>query len=117
MFKFFFEKNIGGFPATESWLLRNKCADDSNERQSKAITLINAYMEFIDWNPDNEYPEIMSMDRERMQSLVSRLTKLCSIASVVAIASSVPIIGQQTSNRLSLLKQVSILLENVSSEK
>lgn len=74
-------------------------------------------MEFLDWNPENEYPEIMSMDQERIQELADRARRLCCIASVVAIASSVPVVGQQTANRLALLDQVKILLENVSSDK
>lgn len=74
-------------------------------------------MEFLDWNPDNEYPEIMSMDQDRMQELAGRALRLCCIASVVAIASSVPIIGQQTANRLALFKQVQILLENAITDK
>lgn len=74
-------------------------------------------MEFLEWNPENEYPEIMSMDIERMQELAGRALRLCLIASTVAIASSVPVIGQQTANRLALLKQVQILLENVSNDK
>lgn len=115
-FKEFLKAYPGGFPATEAWLLRNKCIDN-NERHAKAITLINAYMEFLDWNSENEYPEIMSMDRERLQELAGRALRLCCIASAVAIASSVPVIGQQTANRLALLNQVKILLENVSSDK
>lgn len=107
---------IGGFPATDAWLLRNKCTD-ANEHHAKAITIINAYIEFLDWNTENEYPEIMSMDLERMQELAGRALRLCLIASVVAIASSVPIVGQQTANRLGLLKQVQILLENVLNDK
>lgn len=74
-------------------------------------------MEFLDWNPANEYPEIMSMDQERLQELACRALRLCCIASVVAIASSVPIIGQQAINRLALLKEVGILLENTNSDK
>lgn len=74
-------------------------------------------MEFLDWDPQNEYPEIMSMDKERMHELAGRALKLCCIASVVAIASSVPIIGQQAANRIFLLNQVMILLENVSNDK
>lgn len=101
---------------TEAWLRRNKCID-ANERHAKAITLINAYMEFLDWNTANEYPEIMSMDQERLQELASRAIRLCCIASVVAIASSVPIIGQQAVNRLALFKEVAILLENTTSDK
>lgn len=110
-------RKTGGFPATKAWLLRNKCTDTANDHHAKAITLINAYMEYLDWNPENEYPEIMSMDVERMQELAGRALRLCLIASTVAIVSSVPVIGQQTANRLALLKQVQILLENVSNDK
>lgn len=106
----------GGFPGTEKWLRRNRCMDQ-NERHAKAITLINAYMEFLEWKPENEYPETMLMDEERMRALSSRAIRLCCIASIVAIASSVPIIGQQVKNRLSLLEQVEILLETVSNDK
>lgn len=90
---------------------------DVNERHAKAITLINAYMEFLEWNSENQYPEIMSMDEERMHTLAGRAIRVCCIASIVAIASSVPVIGQQTPNRLALLKQVEILLENVTNDK
>lgn len=88
-----------------------------NDRHAKAITLINAYMALLDWNPENEYPEIMSMDQERIQELAGRALRLCCISSVLAIISSVPIIGQQTANRLALLKQIEILLENVANDK
>lgn len=106
----------GGFPATESWLRRNKCID-ANDRHAKAITVINAYMEFLNWDPQNEFPETMSMDEQRMQALAGRALRICCVASTVAIASSVPCIGQQTANRLALVKQIEILVENVSNDK
>lgn len=115
-FNEFLKAYPGGFPETENWLQRNKCID-TNERHAKAVTLINAYMEFLDWNPANEYPEIMSMDKERLQELAGRALRLCCIASVVAIASSVPIIGQQSTNRLALLKEVGILLETTTTDR
>lgn len=105
----------GGFPATEKWLRRNRCMDQ-NERHAKAITLINAYMEFLEWKPENEYPEIFFQDENRMRQLAGKALRLCCVASVVAIASSVPIISS-SKNRLSLLKQVEILFENVSNDK
>lgn len=74
-------------------------------------------MEFLEWKPENEYPEIISMDQQRIQALAGQALRTCYIASIVAIASSVPIIGQQTANRLALLKQVEILMENVTSDK
>lgn len=117
-----FDKNIfrlerltGGFPATSAWLLRNK-SGDSNERHAKAAAMINAYMEFLDWNPKHKYPEIMSMDQERMRELAAQALRLGCIASVMVIVSSVPII-QQTSNCHELLKQVTVLFDEVSREE
>lgn len=105
-----------GFPDTESWLDRNKCVD-SNNRHAKAITLINAYMEFLDWNPENEFPEIVAMDKERILALAARALRLCICASTIAIASSVPIIGQQAPNRTALSHQIDVLLQNVNNDK
>lgn len=115
-FNEFLKSYPSGFPATEAWLRRNKCVD-ANDRHAKAITLINAYMEFLEWDPAHQYPETMSMDEERMQALAGQALRTCCTASIVAIASSVPIVGQQTANRLALLKQVEILMENVNSDK
>lgn len=106
----------GGFPATESWLSRNKCVD-TNDRHAKAITLINAYMEFLDWNPENEFPEIIAMDQERILALASKALRLCICASTIAIASSVPVIGQQAANRTALSQQIDVLLQTINNNK
>lgn len=79
--------------------------------------MINAYLEFLDWNPANEYPELMAMDQDRILALASRALRLCVCASTLAIASSVPIIGQHSSNRTELSKQIEILLQNVNNEQ
>lgn len=105
----------GGFPATSAWLSRNKCSD-SSDRQAKAAAMINAYMEFLDWNPKHKYPEIMSMDQERMHELAAQALRLSCIASLMAIVSSFPII-QQTSDRQELLKHVTILFDDVSHQQ
>lgn len=105
-----------GFPETEKWLKRN-LFNDTNDRNAKAVTLLNAYMEFLDWNPENEYPETIAMDIERLQGLVGRALKLCILASTIAIASSVTVIGQQAANRKALTDQIEVLLQNVNTEK
>lgn len=74
-------------------------------------------MEFFDWDSEKEYPEIMTMDKERMSAIVGRALRVCVSASVLAIASSAPIIGQQTANRKSLREQIDILLQNVNDNK
>lgn len=57
------------------------------------------------------------MDKDRLLALSGKALRLCICASAIAIASSVPVIGQQTANRLDLLKQIEILLQNVNNDK
>lgn len=108
--------NSDGFPATEKWLKRN-LFNDSNDRNAKAVTILNAYLEFLDWNPENDYPETISMDIERIQGLAGRALRLCICASAVAIASSVAVVGQQTANRKALTQEIEVLLQNVNTDK
>lgn len=106
----------GGFPITEKWIERNRCGDGA-ERHAKAITIINAYMEFLDWDSENEFPELILMDQDRILTLAGRALRLSVCASTLAIASSFPIIGQQTANRIELCKHIEILLQNVNDNK
>lgn len=112
----FLLQSTDGFPIAEAWIDRNRCSD-SNERHAKVITMINSYLEFLDWDSANEYPELMSMDLERILALAGRALRLTVWASTLAMASSVPIIGQQTANRNELSKQIDILLQNVNNDK
>lgn len=73
-------------------------------------------MELWDWNPKNKYPEIMSMDQQRMQGLAAKAFRMCCIASVMIITSSLPEI-EQKANRSAFLKQVAMLFANISSDK
>lgn len=107
---------VDGFPATEAWLRRNKCVD-ANQRHAKAITIINAYMEFLDWNVENEFPETMAMDKDRMVALAARALRIGICASVLAVGANVPVIGQQAANKKSLKEQIDILLLNVKDNK
>lgn len=113
---FVFYLCAGGFPITEKWIERNRCGDGA-ERNAKAITMINAYMEFLDWEAENEFPELISMDQERILALAGRALRLTICASTLAIASSFPIIGQQTANRIELSQHIAILLQNVNNNK
>lgn len=74
-------------------------------------------MEYLDWNPENAYPETIGMDIERIQVLVGRALRLCICASAMAIASSVAVVGQQPANRKDLTQQIEILLQNINTEK
>lgn len=107
---------VDGFPATENWLKRNQCGD-LNQKNAKAITIVNAYLEFFNWNFDNEYPEIVAMVKDRIIALVQRAHRVCILTSIIAIASSLPIIGQNAENKRSLLQQIEILLQNFTDDK
>jgi hypothetical protein len=121
-FKEYLELYTYGFPATASWLERNvvtaaaSATPVDNQRISKD-TIFNAYMELIDWNMNNEFPEIITIDRERIFGLQSRALRLCTCASSLAIASGVPVIGQSAETKKSLAKQLEILLQSVNNEK
>lgn len=113
---FFFCFEIDGFPETELWLHRH-VPDDKSEPHWQKTTILNAYLEFLDWNTDNEFPEILSMDQDRLLALAGRSLRLCICASTLAIASGVPIIGQNSENKTMLAQQIEIILQNVTNNK
>lgn len=100
-------------PATEGWLKRNKVDGQDPQRMAKD-TIFNAYLELIDWKPENTFPEIISMDRDRIFGLQSRSLRLCAAASVMAIVSGLPMIAD---GRKKIAKEVEIILQNVENDK
>lgn len=104
----------GDYSATESWLLRNKRTNDS---QSTASILNSAYLELLEWDSKHKYPETMAVDQGRIQKLAAQALRLCCTASVLAIASRVPVIKQNINNRKTVLVQVTSLLRNVSNDR
>ncbi|XP_065363599.1 T-complex protein 11-like protein 1 [Calliphora vicina] len=106
-----------GFPATENWLKRNRTQDANNVPITGDQTISNAYMELMDWPEGVEFPEILSIDKDRILKLGQRAKRLCVGASLIAICSAVPIISQRTENRTQLAQQIYILLQSVTNEK
>lgn len=113
---------VEGLPATEGWLKRNRVpapnegTSQDSQRQSKD-TIFNAYLELIDWNPENEFPEIISMDKNRIFGLQSRSLRICAASCVMAVCSGIPIIGQNSEVRKKLAKEILILLESTETNK
>ncbi|KAM7346422.1 T-complex protein 11-like protein 1 isoform 2-T2 [Cochliomyia hominivorax] len=105
-----------GFPATENWLKRNRTQDANNVPISGDQTISNAYMELMDWPEGIEFPEVLSIDKDRIIKLGQRAKRLCVGASLIAICSAIPIISQRTENRSQLAKQIEILLQSVTNE-
>lgn len=106
-----------GFPATENWIKRNRTQDANNVPISGDQTISNAYMELMDWPEGVEFPEVLSIDKDRILKLGQRAKRLCVGASLIAICSAVPIVSQRTENRIQLAKQIEILLQGVTNEK
>lgn len=71
----------------------------------------------MDWPENVEFPEVFSIDKDRILKLGQRATRLCIGASLVAICSAVPIISQRSDNRIALAKQIDILLNGVTNKK
>uniref|UniRef100_A0A1A9ULR9 T-complex protein 11-like protein 1 n=1 Tax=Glossina austeni TaxID=7395 RepID=A0A1A9ULR9_GLOAU len=106
-----------GFPATQNWLNRHRTRDANNAASAVYQIISSAYMELMDW-PDNvEFPEVLSIDKERILKLGLRAKRLCVCASLASICSAVPIISQRPYNRIELSKQFEILVQNIYDEK
>lgn len=131
-FKQFLELYKNGFPETEKWLKRNQVPEitasggeqptagtssDAHQRRSKD-TIFNAYLELIDWNTENEFPEMLEMDRDRVIGLQGRASRLCTCASTLAIAcAAIPAIAQAPEVRKNLANQLIILVQNCNNTK
>lgn len=109
-----------GFPATEAWLKRNKpqpVADGASASPSTDTTILNAYVELMDCNINHEFPELLKMDQERLAKLQQKVLRICTCSSALAVASGVPIIGQNQEIKTKLAKELEILLQNANTEK
>lgn len=133
-FKQFLELYKDGFPETEKWLKRNKVPENTAQSESVATvpstngsenqqrrskdTIFNAYLELIDWNTENEFPEMLEMDRDRVIGLQGRASRLCTCASTLAITcAAIPSIAQAADLRKNLAKELVILLQNCNNTK
>lgn len=108
---------VESLPATEAWLKRNHNIDAVSAQPQSKDTIFKAYLELIDWKPENEFPEIMSMDRDRIKGLQSRALRLTAAACCMVFVSGIPIIGQNAEIRKKLAAHIPILLQNVETNK
>lgn len=116
-FKEYLEYYKFGFPCTDSWLRRNQVQTQTGALLSPDQTIYNAYMELMDWKDPDKFPEVLSVDKDRILKLGQRAKRLCACASLISICSAVPIISQRTENRKTLAKQIEILLQSVTNQK
>ncbi|KAL1389164.1 hypothetical protein pipiens_012589, partial [Culex pipiens pipiens] len=128
-FKQFLELYKDGFPETEKWLKRNKMpeaaaaggsgtVEGATDQRRAKDTIFNAYLELIDWNTENEFPEMLEMDRDRVIGLQGRASRLCTCAATLAITcAAVPLIAQSGELRKSLAAELIILVQNCNNTK
>ena len=124
-FKKFLDLYQDGFPNTEAWLKRNKppvaAAGPSTSNDQQGVskgTIFLAFLELLDYDEANAFPEMFEMDRERLITLQVRAARLCVCASTMAIAcAGIPVIGQSAENRKTLSKELLILLQNCNTKK
>ena len=80
-------------------------------------TLINAYIELLNWNSEVPYPEFLALDTVRLFTLQGRALRLCAWASVMAVANGVPIISQNNDLKKTIANQIAIIMQQVEDEK
>ena len=65
----------------------------------------------------NEFPEVLSIDKDRILKLGHRAKRLCVLSALISVASAIPVISQRPSNREELAKEMAIILKEATSEK
>lgn len=79
------------------------------------MTIINAYVDLL--QTEQEFPETVSMDRDRIIAMAAKTLRLGIVASTLFLASALPVIGSNAANRATVKKEVSILLQGVKNDK
>ncbi|KAJ6639004.1 T-complex protein 11-like protein 2 [Pseudolycoriella hygida] len=105
-----------GLPITENWLHQFKPTDVTSPHWENGA-IMDAYIGLLEWDEKQKFPETLSLDEVRVAGIRTKALKLCICASAVVIASNIPLIGQNADRRVSLAKEVSIILENVKSNE
>ncbi|KAL5276577.1 TCP11 family protein [Megaselia abdita] len=112
-FKEYLEYYKFGFPITENWLKRNQTKLENGTTSKPEQTIFNAFMELLNWDAVDEFPEVLSNDKERFLKLSQRVLRICGCATATAICSGISILNQKDDLRSSLIKQFAIILQNV----
>nr|CAG4651774.1 EOG090X04Z9 [Triops cancriformis] len=72
-----------GLRNTKAWLARHVAPDKSN-----AKVLADAYLELLEWNSENLYPETVAVDELRFKDLQKKCFNLQMLGSVLLVAFS-----------------------------
>jgi hypothetical protein len=126
-FKEYLEYYTEGFPITEKWLKKHlPNPSEASTAASSSImtdavtkeTIFKAYIDLLSWNrTESEFPEFFAMDKDRLTSCQNRAMRTSVAATVIAICSGFPIVSQNPDFKITLAREISILLHSVNDEK
>ncbi|XP_044734759.1 T-complex protein 11-like protein 1 [Chrysoperla carnea] len=113
-----------GLENTRAWLSRHFTppTEDYNtpDRMLKVknlttVILNKAYMELINWDGNNVFPETLSLDEERLYEIQQRISRLSIIGAILLISSTCsPVLQSDTVFKEESKKQISEILQHVS---
>lgn len=113
---------------TRKWLLRHFDINNDNfssspDRVTKvrnvtASTLAEGYVELLEWDHNNQFPETLIIDEARLKDLQERLNKIIIIGAIMLVTSSTvgPSI-QNTAFKDFLKEHLTVLLQATNTEK
>ncbi|CAG9782538.1 unnamed protein product [Diatraea saccharalis] len=115
-----------GLQHTKAWLTRNidktglnlPITDQNIIRNVTAQTLAKAYLELLEWDPDKEYPETVTLDAPRFSELGTQVYRLIVAASLLLVSPTAnandPNIATQ--HKQTLKEKIFIIIDNTSND-
>lgn len=114
-----------GLEHTREWLLRhfdkNASGPDRTTQVRNATTraLAEAYIELMEWDDNNEYPETLLIDETRIRDLQERINKLIIIGTIMLVTASTvgPNLQGMSSFKETLKQHLTVLLQTTVVDK
>lgn len=87
-------------------------------RNVTASTLAEAYVELLEWDINNQFPETLIIDEARLKDLQERLNKIIIIGAIMLVTSSTVGSSVQNTTFKDFLKEhLTVLLQSTNTEK
>ncbi|VVD00337.1 T-complex protein 11-like protein 1 [Leptidea sinapis] len=112
-----------GLQHTRAWLQRHidktglglPITDPNIIRNVTAQTLAKAYLELLEWDNSNTYPETVTLDKPRFTELGLQVYKLICVASLLLISPS-SANDPNSTHKKQLKEKIDIILDNTSND-
>ncbi|XP_072945318.1 T-complex protein 11-like protein 1 isoform X2 [Epargyreus clarus] len=112
-----------GLQYTREWLKRHidktglslPVTDQIVVRNVTAQTLAKAYLELLEWDDKNDYPETVSIDKPRFTDLGTQVYRLINVASIMLVS---PSSGNDpnATHKQQLKEKIFIIIDNASND-